>query len=109
MFQSLPASPAKQVGQGVPSIELEVERVTWKTSPASSGEAISFFAAASAPADVTRAATPAVTGIAAEVDPSGVGTENSACAPYEVSDERERNVVASASFGSDWPERFDWS
>ena len=38
-------------------------------------------AAASSPAEETSAATPAVVGIAAEVEPSPVGTLNSACAP----------------------------
>ena len=51
----------------------------------------------------------AVVGIAVDVDPSPVGTLNSACAPYEVSVERERKVVAVRSLGRDAPLRLDWS
>src|SRR5947209_18389657 len=109
MFHSAPASPGKQVGQGVDSIGLTVARVTWKTSFASSGSEISFAAAASLPADATSAATPAVVGIAVEVEPSPVGTLKSACTPYEVSVERERNVVAFRSPGIDSPLRLDSS
>src|SRR4051812_26413627 len=109
MFHSAPASAGKQVGHGVWSIRLAVARVTWNTSLALSGFAICLRAAASIPAECTSAATPAVTGMAADVEPSGVGTEKSACAPYEVSVERERKVLVSASFGADWPIRFDWS
>ena len=75
------ASPGKHVGQGVDSIELEFARVTWKTSLASSGWEICFCAVASSPEEATSAATPAVVGVAAEVEPSPVGTLNSACAP----------------------------
>ena len=81
MFHSAPASPGKQPVQGVASILLVLARVTWKTSLASSGCAICCAAVASTPADATSAATPAVAGIAVEVDPSPVGTLNSACAP----------------------------
>jgi hypothetical protein len=81
MFHSAPASPGKQPGQGVSSIRLVPARVTWKTSLASSGCAIWCAAAASMPADATSAATPAVVGIAVDVDPSPVDTLNSACAP----------------------------
>ncbi len=81
MFHSAPARPGKQVAQGVDSIGLAVARVTWKISLASSGSEIWCAAAASWPAEDTSAATPAVVGIAVDVDPSPVGTLNSAWAP----------------------------
>ena len=81
MFHSAPARPGKQLGQGLDSIGLTVARVTWKTSLASSGSEICLAPAASSPADATSAATPAVVGIPAEVEPSGVGTLKSEWAP----------------------------
>src|SRR5947209_1427528 len=109
MFHSAFASPGKQPEHGGDSIRLAVARVTWKTSLASRASEIWCSAAASWPADATSAATPAVVGIAVEVEPSPVETLNSACAPYEVSVERERNVVALTSPGIDSPLRLDSS
>src|SRR2546422_11333027 len=94
MFHSAPVRPGKQSVHGVASIRLDAARVTWKTSLASSGSEIWCAAAASSPAEDTSAATPAVVGIAVDVDPSPVETLNSAWAPYEVSVERERKDVA---------------
>ena len=81
MFHSAPESPGKQVGHGVDWIGLAAARVTWKTSLAFSDPEICPALAASTPAEVTSAATPAVVGIAVEVEPSPVGTENRAWAP----------------------------
>src|SRR3954451_24382133 len=103
MFHSALPAAGKQVGHGVASIRLAVARVSWR---------ISFELSCclvSAAADATIAATPAVVGIACDVEPSGVETENSECAPYEVSVERLRNVRVAASLGDDWPMRLDWS
>ena len=67
-----------------------VERTTCFTSSALSGRAISSAAAASSPALMTRAATPAWVGVPVEVEPSLLGTLKSACGPNDVSVERLR-------------------
>src|ERR1700730_5286774 len=109
MFHSAPARPGKQPVHGVASIGPVAARVTWKTSLASSGSEICLAAAASSPAEETSAATPAVVGMAVDVEPSPVDTLNREWAPYEVSVERERNVLAFRSPGSDSPLRLDSS
>src|SRR5258708_13078043 len=92
---------------GVKLIGDMVERTTCSTSLALSGPFIWCAFAASSPALTTIAATPAVVGVPVEVEPSSLGTLNSECGPYEVSDERERKVVAVRSPGHEVPERFD--
>src|SRR3712207_2698987 len=99
MFHVVPRAPGKQPRHGVSVIGLAVARTTWKTSSALSGRP------ASTPAECTSAATPACSGTDCDVDPFSEATENSACDPYDVTDDRERNVVVSGSLGSDCPSR----
>src|SRR5260370_26833683 len=107
MLNSAPGIPGKHPVHGVPLIGDVVERTTCSTSLALSGPFIWCAFAASSPALTTIAATPAVVGVPVEVEPSSLGTLNSECGPYEVSDERERNVVAVRSPGDELPERLD--
>ena len=67
-----------------------VARTTCFTSSALSGRAISAACAASRPAVITRAATPAWVGVPVEVEPSLSGTLKRLCGPKEVSVERLR-------------------
>src|ERR1700719_4513905 len=99
MLNSAPGSAGKQVAHGWLLIGETVERTTCSTSLALSGAVICLAAKASSPALMTIAATPPCVGVPVDVEPSWLGTENSECGPNEVSDERERKVVAVKSLG----------
>src|SRR5258708_27132100 len=107
MLNSASGRPGKHPAHGVRLIGDEVDRTTCSTSLALSGLFIWCDAAASRPALTTIAATPAWVGVPVEVEPSSFGTLNSECGPYEVSDERERKVVAVRSLGDEPLERLD--
>src|SRR2546422_3869767 len=122
MLKLAPAGPAKQnspLGQGL-VIGVADARTTWRTSLAESGDVIWPRNAAAFPSATTSAATPPLVGVPVEVEPSLFGTEKSECGPYDVSDERERNVLllstkaqkASLLFGAGGqvaPLRVEWS
>src|SRR5579864_8940534 len=101
MFHVAPAGPVKHgsaAGHGWLMGDA-VARTTWRTSFAVSGYAISPRWNAAMPSATTSAATPALSGVPVEVEPSVLGTENSACGPYEVRLERDSNVVSLSTHG----------
>src|SRR6266566_7674152 len=101
MLNPAPAGPEKHgsaAGHGW-LVGLAVARTTCFTSSAFRGSAIWPRPAASLPSETMSAATPACVGVPVDVDPSLLGTENSACGPYDVRLERDRKVLLLSTHG----------